>query len=218
MRRCQLDNNINYKKIDVYNDNEDIIISSSIIHSSVDRITLLGDDFELINHKTKVRLLGYLEDGVVLMNGRVTLSTNTQLNLEILELDIKKERRKFLKVRINFKANLLKSYSLGKSKKSMRINEVIRVRDISLGGIGFYSNNTYLKNQKLLIDLSHIRTNFIVEAIVLRKDFNNFRLGYRYRYGCSLINIQNEQQRILCEYVFKVQIETHKKLMKKDLD
>ena len=100
----------------------------------------------------------------------------------------------------------------------MSINESIETRDLSLGGICFYSNRTFFTDQRLLIDfhLHHLKSNFIAEAIVLRRVHEKQKNGFRYKYGCRFINLDNEHQRILCEYVFRVQIENHRRIMEVD--
>lgn len=207
-----------YKKIDIFNEEYGVFISSSNINSTSSRITLFGDDLDIIAHHTVVEIIGYSEDGIIRMNGRVTLSTSAQLNMDIIESEGKKERRNFLKVKTKFKIIILRAYSLGKSNKSLMINDSIVTRDLSLGGICFYSNKTFFTNQRLLIDFHHLRSNFIAEALVLRKVHEKHKDGFRYKYGCKFINLDNEQQRVLCEYVFRVQIENHRRLMGADLD
>lgn len=213
-----MNHNSTYKKVEILNSDNEIIISATRMNLFQKRITLHGYDFPLIDHNTRVKVIGYLEDGIVSMEGEVTLSIESQINLDILGFDAKNDRRRYLKVKTNLSANLLKAYGCGNSKKYFNIYETVETRDLSVGGICFFTNRTFLNGQRLLIDLYPIKTSFIVEAIVLRRRHNNNKLDYRYRYACKFINLDYEQQRALCEYVFRVQIENHKKKMNKGMN
>ena len=202
-----------YIKMSVFYAAEEVTITSSNINNMGDRIILMGDDFGLIPHQSLVEAVGYLQDGIVFMKAKVTLSTNSQLNFGILKAEGKQERRSYLKVKIHLSAKLLRAYSLGKIKKTYAINEAIQTRDLSLGGIGFYSNRTLLKGQKLEIDFNLLKPGFIAQAQVLRRERGPFRGGYRFKYGCRFQDISGEEERVLCEFVFRTQIENHRKFI-----
>jgi len=199
-------------KVSVYYAEEEVTISSTNLNIMGDRIILLGEDFGLIPHQSVVEVIGYLQDGIVFMNARVTLSTASQLNIDILKTNDKQERRNYLKVKVYLNSHLIRAFSLGKSNKSYMINEPIQTRDISLGGVAFYSNRTLLKRQKIALDFNMLKPGFIAMAEVLRRERGPFRGGFRYKYGCRFLNITGEEDRILCEFVFKTQIENHKKI------
>ena len=200
-----------YKKIDIFSEERGIIISSQNITTEGNRITLFGEDFELLPHKSTMEVIGYFEDGVVLMHGLVTLSTSSQLNLTILSTDVKRERRNYLKVKTKQKVNIRRIFALGKSRKSMSVNDTVITRDISLGGICFFSNRTYFVGQRLIFDFNFLKTHFVAEATILRKERQKFRTDYRFKYACKFVELNGEYQRVLCEYVYKVQLEEHRK-------
>ena len=50
-----------------------------------------------------------------------------------------------------------------------------------------------------------------LEAVIIRKEFERERKSYRYRYGCKFENLTNKQQEVICEYVFKVELENYRK-------
>lgn len=206
-----------FKKIEVHNE-EGVIVSSETVYSMDNRISLFGDELPVLPHHTLVEGFGYLEDGYIQMSGEITLSTETQLNIEIKEMGELNERRNYIKVKTKFKISLLRAYALGNSKKSLAVNESKETRDLSLGGVCFYSNRKFFKNQKLLIDFDHIKPNLITAVKVLRKDRDYNQTGYKYTYGCEFVDLDNEQQRAICEYVFRVQIENHNKKIDNDLD
>ena len=203
----------NFIKMNIYYPEDQTIISSEKINFMGERVILLGDDFDLIPHKSTVDVVGYLQDGVVLMSGRITLSTSSQLNFDIIKTDDKQERRSSLKVRAQLKTELLKAFSMGRSSRAFAVNETIQTRDLSLGGVAFYSNHIFFKKQKVCIDLNFLKPGFIAKAEVLRKEKGPFKNGYRFKYGCRFMNISAEEERVLCEFVFKIQIENHRKLM-----
>lgn len=201
-----------FKKIDIFKEDEGIIISSQNIHVEGDRISLFGEDFELLPHKTVMEVIGYFEDGVVLMHGLITLSTASQLNFTIVSSDEKRERRNYLKVKVRHKVNILRVYARGSSNKSMRVNEMVLTRDISLGGICFFSNRTFFVDQRIVLDFSFLKARFVAEAVILRKEPQKIRTNYRFKYACKFTDLNSEQQRVLCEYVYRIQIEAHKRM------
>lgn len=205
-----------YIKMDVYYADEEVTVSSSTISVMGERVILMGENFGLIPHKSVVEVVGYLQDGIVYMHAEVTLSTESQLNLNIFKTDDKQERRSYLKVKVFLNTKLVRGFSLGRNHKPFIMNEAIQTRDISLGGVGFYSNRVLFKRQKVEIDFNILRPGFIAQAEVLRKERGPFRGGYRFKYGCRFMNITGEEERVLCEFVFRTQIENHKKLMNQD--
>ncbi len=202
--------------MNVFYAEEEVTVSSMNISVTGSKVMLMGEDFGLIPHQSIVEVVGYLQDGIVYMNAKVTLSTTSQLNFEIVKTDDKQERRNFLKVRVYMNSRLLRAFALGRSGKGYLINEPIMTRDISLGGIAFYSNSVLFKKQKVELDLNILKPGFIPQAEVLRKERGPFRGGYRFKYGCRFQNISGEEERVLCEFVFRTQIENHKKLTHHD--
>lgn len=200
-------------KMNIFYPEDQTTISSTGINFLGERVILLGEDFDLVPHQSVIEVVGYLQDGVVLMTGQVTLSTSSQLNFNVIKTDDKQERRSYLKVKVQLRTQLLKAFSLGRSSKSYAINETIQTRDLSLGGVAFYSNNRFFKKQKINIDFNSLKPGFIAKAEVLRKEKGPYKNGYRYKYGCHFMNIGAEEERVLCEFVFRTQIENHRRLM-----
>lgn len=200
-------------KMDVFYPEEEVTISSGNINAMGDRIILMGEDFGLIPHRSIVDVVGYLQDGVVFMSAKVTLSTSSQLNFEIIKSNEKQERRNYLKVKVYMNTRLLRGYSLGKRSKAYAINEAVQTRDLSLGGVAFFSNRILFKRQKIELDFNILKPGFIAHAEVLRKEKGPYRGGFRFKYGCRFLDISGEEERVLCEFVFRTQIENHRKLM-----
>lgn len=203
-------------KISVFLADKKITVSSTNINVMANRIILRGEDFSLMPHQSAVEVIGYLQDGIVIMDGKVTLSTVSQLNLDILKSDGKQERRSFLKVKVQINAKLVKAFSLGKRARGYSIDEMIQTRDLSLGGVAFYSNHRLLKKQKVELDFNILKPGFIAQAEVLRREKGPFRGGYRFKYGCRFQDINGEEERVLCEFVFRTQIENHRRLKHQD--
>ena len=101
--------------------------------------------------------------------------------------------------------------------KKILDSEKVRLRDISVGGICFFSDRVFLAKQRIYLDLHGIKEGLNVQAQVLRKQRENRRYSYRYRYGCRFIGLSNLNQRIICEYVFKKELENYRKEQEKDL-
>lgn len=205
-----------YKKVSIYDEDFNVIVSAENISVNEGRLLLSGDGFPLIPHHTITEARGYTEDGVVPMKVEVTLSTEKQLNLDLIALSEQEERRAYLKVRTNIQATLLRSYSLGSQNRPMWRGESIQLRDISVGGLGIYADTVLLKDQKILLQLDAVAPGFTGEAIVLRRKKIGKGQQFRYRYGCRFLKLSHEQERALCEFVFKTQIENHKKMMEEN--
>ena len=197
------------KKIDILDVNDKTLISSEKLRAVENRIFVFGDDFIVFDHGTKLKAIVYLEDGLIMATGIVTLSTEYQINIDIINYGNKNDRRKYLKVRTDFQTNLFKTYKHANERTGRLINEKIRIRDLSVGGICFYSNQLIFRKQHIMIDLYPVKRNIIVKATIIRRE--QIRDGsYKYRYGCRFVNLNSEQERAICEYVFRVQIENHK--------
>ncbi len=202
----------NYVKISVLYDEKKIAISSVDFTVLDDRMILRGENFDLIPHQSIVDVVGYSEKGVLVMCGKVTLSTRMQVNIDIIKSDDLQDRRKYLKVKTSKKGRVVQAFSMGKSKKPYDIDERIETRDISLGGVCFYSNKTFLKKQKISLEFDFLRLGRNLEAEVLRRVKGEFRGSYRYKYGCRFLKINYKEEQVICEYVFRVQLENHKRL------
>lgn len=195
-----------FTKVCFYDIEHNTEICSEVIRLEGNRITAKGRNLKLLPHQSIVDVVGYSDDGLVFMKAHVTLSNESQINLEIIGME-KHDRRQYLKVRSYLDTKVIRALSLGKRKKSYLINEHIKTRDLSLGGIAFYANNVYLLNQKIELDLGNIKPGFKVMAKVLRRQNGLYPGGYRYKYACSLIDVEGHKERILCEFVFKTQLE-----------
>ena len=201
-------------KVDLVNVDEGISISSERAQFSAYRLIMYaiqGNEFPILPHQTQVDMIAYYEDGIKLMWGEVSLSLPGQINVEVLSNSGKKqERRKNLKVRTSFDAKVLAVESMGRRKRRMKVKSDIRVRDLSLGGVGFFSDSLFFRNQVIALDLSYLKPGFVVDFQVLRREKNigygGYPPGFKYKYGGRVLRLTGEEERMVCEYVFKVQI------------
>ena len=206
-----------YKKIEVVNGDNKTILKATEYSVMGNRLILHGDNFPLLPLNSVTTIIGFAEDGIVPMNGIVTMSTQKQLNVTVTEFDEKTERRAYVKVRTDVKATVLRAF-MGRSGKCFNYNTEIQLRDISVGGIGFFSNQVFFVNQRLYIELHEIRKDFVLKAVVLRKQREPYTSEYRYRYGCKFVELDKVDERILCEFVFKTELENYQKELEKDLN
>ncbi|MDD2189635.1 MAG: PilZ domain-containing protein [Eubacteriales bacterium] len=206
----------NFIKINVIYAEGQTTVTSGMIKFKDDKFTLLGEDFALIPHRVVVDVVGYRDDGVQFMSGLVSLSTKSQLNFEIIKSDGKKERRMYLKEKVQLNSVLLRAFSKGKSRRSYAVGEKIVIRDLSLGGVGFYSNKVLLKKQKITMDFSGIKPGFTAEAEVLRREKGPFPGDCRFKYGCRFLDVSGEEERVLCEFVLKAQLKNRRKLTEQE--
>jgi hypothetical protein len=204
-------------KIDVQNEKSKSIISSTKFSIEENRLILQGDNFAVIDHGKKVNLVAYYEDGITFMEGIVTLSVEKQINIDLLDAGEKTDRRLYIKVKSSDNAIVLRAHALYDDSRTYNVKSKVRLRDISLGGICFYSNKVFLVNQKVVLNLNSIREDLVVTAQVLRKEKERTPINYKYRYGCKFLPLNNEQQRLICEYVFRLELENYHNELAKDM-
>jgi hypothetical protein len=199
----------------IVNEEAGINISSENASLVGSKLSLRGKDFPVTAHKTRVDVVTYFEDGLRFMWGEISLSLPEQVNVDIMSDPGKRqERRRNLKVRTSFDAKVLSVESLGKKRRRMRVDEGIRLRDLSLGGAGFFSNHVFFRNQKIVLDLSYLKPGFVTVFQVLRRERTQEHpesgaRGFRFRYGGRVLKLTGEEERTVCEYVFKVQLTEH---------
>jgi hypothetical protein len=210
-------------KVDISKLDKGFHASSENVTTEPNRLILRGEGFMDIPHRTPVDIIVYYEDGIQFLFGEVTLSLSTRINLDILSVvSDKKERRRSLKVRTSFDATAIRMFSMT-GRRCMRVDVPIRVRDLSMGGIGFFCNHPFFRKQKLILDMSHLKSDFKIEFQILRKEkieahmvdgVEISKIGFKFRYGGCILRITAEQERLITEYVFKVQLS--ERLKRKD--
>ena len=63
-----------------------------------------------------------------------------------------------------------------------------------------------------------MKKGLVIEALILRTMKEHGKLGFRFRYGCKFIKVGSEEERILCEYAFKKEMEAHRKQKQLEID
>jgi hypothetical protein len=207
-------------KVDISKLDEGLHASAENVTIEPNRMILRGAGFMNIPHRTSMDIIVYYEDGIQFLFGEVTLALSTQINLEILSVvSDKKERRRSLKVRTSFDATVMRMFSMS-GRRYMRTAVPIRVRDLSMGGVGFFCNHPFFRKQKLILDMSYLKSGFKVEFQILRKEkveahmvdgVEVSTISFRFRYGGTISQITAEQERLITEYVFKVQLLEHQR-------
>lgn len=206
-----------YKKIEVRHPESDITIVSNDYNIIGNRVILHGHDFSLVDRNSVVKLIGYRDDGIVQMEGVATLSIKKQINVDVEKFGQISDRRDYLKVRTNIEAAIIKAYMANRKGKVFHVDDKIRLRDISIGGICFFSDKVYFIGHRLYIDLNNIAADLIVEAVVLRKRREETG-NYKYRYACRFVDLDMAKEREICEYAFKRELINHEKELEKDMN
>jgi hypothetical protein len=212
-------------KVDISKLDAGLHVSAENVAIEPSRLILRGAGFMDIPHRTPVDIIVYYEDGIQFFFGEVTLSLPTQINVEILSVvSDKKERRRSLKVRTSFDARGLRMFSMT-GKRDIRIDVPIRVRDLSVGGIGFFCNHPFFRRQRIILDIGYLKKDFKVGFQILRKEriephmvdgIEISTIGFKFRYGGIMLQITAEQERLITEYVFKVQLSEYQRRKETD--
>jgi hypothetical protein len=212
-------------KVDISKLDEGLLVSAENVTAATNRLILRGAGFVNIPHRTPVDIIVYYEDGIQFFSGEVTLSLPMQINVEILSVvSDKRERRRSLKVRTSFDSRAIRMFSMNGSR-CMRIDVPIRVRDLSVGGIGFFCNHPFFRRQRLVLDVGFLKNDMKIGFQILRKErveahmvdgIEISKIGFKFRYGGCMSQITAEQERLIMEYVFKTQLAEYRK--RKDVD
>ncbi|GAB1477087.1 hypothetical protein MASR2M70_19230 [Bacillota bacterium] len=205
------------KKIGLVDHNSGAVIISTDINIIGSRIILHGANFPLIDRNAVVSLTGYCDEGLVEMQGSITLSIGEQINIDVNNIDEINDRRSFLKVRCDAEATILSAYLDNRKKKVFAKNDGIRLRDISAGGMCFFSDQIYFVKHRLLIDLHGAAPDLKVNAVILRKQREYRAVGFRYRYACKFVGLNRIDERKIMEYTFKMELENHRKKQEFDM-
>ena len=198
-----------FKKIEILGTSGQPIVSASEIVIDAGRMILKGNNFKLIPHQMEVDGVAYMADGIVPFKALVTLSTNQQVNLEVLGASSKEDRRASLKVPTDAVEMVLEVRSTGNSNSHyMNVEDEIQLLNLSMNGVGFMSNRPYFKHQKLTIQMCYIRQDFLIVAEVLRKTRlkQSYDQKYKYSYGCKFHCNDELKNRMLVEHVFKLEM------------
>ncbi|MDR1573568.1 MAG: hypothetical protein LBS24_04610 [Clostridiales Family XIII bacterium] len=214
-------------KVDISKLDVGLHASAENVTIEPNRLIMRGGGFMDIPHQTPVEIIVYYEDGIQFFFGEVTLSLPKQINVDILSVvSDKKERRRSLKVRTSFDATAIRMFSMT-GNRYMRVDVPIRVRDLSVGGIGFFCNHPFFRRQKLILDMNYLKNGFKAEFQILRKEkieahmvdgVELSRIGFKFRYGGRILQLTTEQERLITEYVFKVQLAEFQKRKDADAD
>ena len=180
-----------YIKVELCSVDKEILFSTKDYDIDGDRMILNGRGLPRVEHQAVIRAIGYMDDGIIMMKGKVTISTDMQIKMEILACEEKQERRESVKVRTEFRSRILKVYRNTKSKKGLLVNDEMQARDISLGGICFYCNKVFLKGQANYFEFNQSREPFVLEAVIVRKESEKIKKGSKYKYGCRFSNMTN---------------------------
>ena len=142
-----------FKKIEILGTSGKPIVSASEIVIDAGRMILKGNNFKLIPHQMEVDGVAYMADGIVPFKALVTLSTNQQVNLEVLGASSKEDRRASLKVPTDAVEMVLEVRSTGSSNSHyMNVEDEIQLLNLSMNGVGFMSNRPYFKGLRELKD------------------------------------------------------------------
>jgi hypothetical protein len=210
-------------KISISNPAQGFYLTANNVTADADgkQLVLKGSDFIRIPSRTEVAAEVCYPDGIQHLSCEVTFSMPTQINLDVIaENDSKIDRRSTFKVRTSFETMVMRMYSLGEMHRRMKIEAPIRVRDLSGGGIGFFSNNIFFEKQQIVVDMSILKPDMHINFQVLRREkpkprvkegIRVFRLPFRFSYGARAVRMTAEQERLVMEYIFKTQLSGYQK-------
>ncbi len=205
------------KKIGLVHPDSGIIITSTDINVIGNRIILHGIGFPLLDRNTDVDITGYCDEGLIEMQGTITLSIGKQVNINVNTVEGINDRRTYLKVRCDAEATILSAYMKNRGGKIFFREDRIILRDISAGGLCFFSDKIYFIKHKLLIELHGVAEDLKVNAIILRKQKEYRVPGFRYRYACKFVGLNRVDERKIFEYTFRKELENHQKMQDLDL-
>lgn len=182
------------------------------------------DDFEYIILKNfdtspldsgrSYQLMLFTEKGVQYVNAALTfLAQDVQANFKILNRSSLVERRENVKVSVNIPGEL-------RSHVSENFMEVyskpikVSIKNISIGGMLLVSTTPLEVGDTYAISFTIDRLDVKVDFKIIRQDPTE--LDETYIYGCKFDGLSMDIDAYLCNYIYRVQIEDHRRRKNND--
>lgn len=149
--------------------------------------------------------------GFRVLVGKVYLSTMDFIRLIEITSLLDYERRNFFRVETNIRATIerprkkdeqtAEQGEQGEEQETITIT--VRVRDLSLGGVLFFSDENFSIGDEFAIKLHIGHLNTTLPCVLRRVK----QVDQTYRYGCEFVGLTEAQNGALCAFVFQRQRE-----------
>lgn len=141
--------------------------------------------------------------GLTVYSGKYANQEGDIVSFSSFQPDGFTERRTDLKIPVHFEVYIIRTrVDENGEKKENKI--VVRLRDISAGGICFISEHSFSQHNEYSFIFDRGKEPIILPFIILRKDKNEEDL---YVYGCKFSGITPQQEQIVREFVFSRQLD-----------
>lgn len=156
-----------------------------------------------------VQLLCFTEKGVQSITASTSFITqNVQANFRVIERGEVNERRNNVKVPVALSGQIIGHYE-DALYKPLRIPLRVSIRNLSVGGMMFFTNDPLTVNDKYKLNFEVERLSIDVDFTIIRQDVTD--LENTYVYGARFGTMSDEVDAHLCNYIYRIQIEEHRK-------
>ncbi len=183
-------------------DKNDVPVGRGRIQSELDapqlRLRVLDGDIDVIGELDLIKLVGFAQD-VPSMQGTVVRCTGDSVILGNIAKGA--AIRETLRVKVSFETLI---YPLNDIFRGRRKVEFI---DLSCGGIAFYCDEAMAVGDRIEVVLPVSSQPLVLRAQILRVKNTD-----RTIYAAKFIDLCYEEEKMICEAVFGIQLKQHKQM------
>lgn len=206
-------------KAEIYNSNDQLIISTETFEFPKDFFSFSSKEFIVLkgtikvdaNKGDKVYAVFYYRNGNrIRYDTEVDLCTDLQVNIHIgRDYQLLEERRRSFKTQTDVGAFVL---SVIRNDETEVLNppKAIRIHNINLGGIFIVSDYEFKVGDKFLISMLDDKIQTLVSVLRKQKVDNSDLPGY----GCRFETITPQQESLLSRFIFDCQLAERERLKK----
>lgn len=171
-------------------------------------LMIKGTQLREFSRNTRVYVITNMKSGDrIKYVGDITVSTNNQLNIKILESrdsEVLEERRRYFKIKVD---GLGRVYFLTRGEECIRFDEPLefKIMDINIGGVFLYADFKLAAGDILNVEIDlfvDYKLNATVQILRIQKDEGGNVVGY----GCAFMDINSSQEDYIGKYIYKEQL------------
>ncbi|MGD9568605.1 MAG: PilZ domain-containing protein [Sedimentibacter sp.] len=206
---------ITEKTVKIYDLDRNLLGIGLLLSMGSGMLKVKGHNLPIINSKTKI----YVEiydgfHGIRPFSCEVSLASENQLNVRIINTESIMERRKSLKVQTDLSLYIESLHRLDeditKNVPSMKIN----ILNLSIGGMLISSNYDLLINDIITFDFQYLDYQVIrIKAKVIRIDKildSNTKEISALNYGCVFEKMAHYNEAVITKYLYNRQLQLYK--------
>lgn len=191
------------QKVEIYSMTDVMLASGFLVDLSDNHMEIVGEYFPHYERGENLKICVYDDmRGICWYLTSVDYATIDRLILVDFNLLDVIQRRKSIKVKTAFNTNIYIIYAGDNNKVGLDTPIKIVVKDISVGGIYFISEQIFLEGSHFEFYFNQGTKHLRIKTRVLRKQELS---GEKWGYGCQFTDITEKEQDILFAYLWEEQ-------------